>query len=714
METVTHTLNGTKFTFDRETGAVLSLWGEGCGEIVRNGKGLIDVAWPKKYEYEILRASPTGKHGGRPVEIDAQDGKIVLSYPLLAQNTVTPDLPALAGGVAAEITLAACGDGKSIALSCRVRNNSETPMRQILFPDFSGLQPIAGKENTRFTGLRGYTTPFTELDDEACKQNPSYVSASPIPLFYAEKPSLCGRLYPANRHLQMDIRVGRYYDYGGLRGGLSVFCRHWGFGPDKPGEMGAQDVVWVKLDNLTQSLRIANVHDITLEKGQEYTSPTYILPPHPGGWARGIAPYKKWVGENKRRAVAPPRRVREMLGFRTIWATEQYPDDPDAAIWAYEDYPAVAEDMLEHGLDTLNVWGLFEYVLPLCRERFYRLQGGFGAAKRAVDTLRAMGVRVEAFVSWVPIWEMMRERYGLEKTGGAAAGWSENLKGVPSFRSPYMERYRCAPLAHHKSELWMRDVREGLRFLRDELGTPDICWDVYNFQQKILHDLLGDFRRETAAMYPDASFSAETTNSFEADIDHIDYTWNWIPRGGDRRQDISPYLHVVETTRLQENIDSDPLYLKYSFISNAMVNIYPSLPENINGSAMIKDVPALSKALRQCGGLRKKFMKYFADGKPLGDCVLSCDCEDARVMAYELEGNVLLLAVKYHDDDARIAYDLRPFTQYTYLAAALTGENGQEAGTSAVPAKGIYVLSGARHALFAMEFAPAGVTGQAK
>jgi len=704
MGTVTHTLNGTKFTFNQKTGAVLSLFNEGCGEIIQNGRGLIDIAWPKKYEFEILRVSPTGKHGGAPVSINAQNGKIVLSYPLLAQNTVTPELPALAGGVAAEITLAACEDGKSIALTCRVKNNSETPVRQVLFPDLSGLQPVTGRENTRFTGLRAYTTPFTELDDEACKKNPSYVSASPIPLFYAEKPSLCGKFYPANRHLQMDIRVGRYYDYGGLRGGFSMFCRHWGFGPDRPGEMGAQDVVWVKLDNLAQSLRIANVHDITLEKGQEYTSPVYILTPHPGGWAQGIAPYKKWVDENKRRAVEPPRRVKEMLGFRTIWATEMYPDDPDAAIWAYDEYPAVAEDMLEHGLDTLNVWGMFEEILPLCGERFHQPQGGFEAAKRAVDKLRAMGVRVESFVSWVPIWEMMRERYGLEKTASAEQGWSENLKGVPNFRTPYMERYRCASLAHHKSELWMRDVEEGLRFLRDELGTPDICWDVYNFQQKVLHDLLSAFRRETAAMHPGASFSAETTNSFEADIDHIDYTWNWIPRGADRRQDISPYLHVVETTRLQENIDCDPLYLKYSFISNAMMNIYPSLPENINGSALIRDVPELSKALKQCSRLRKKFMKYFANGKPLGDCVLANDCEDARVMAYELDSSILLLAVKYNGGDARIEYDLSPFTRRGHLTAALTGEDGQEIGRSTVPVKGTYVLSGAKHSLFAVEF----------
>jgi hypothetical protein len=268
-----------------------------------------------------------------------------------------------------------------------------------------------------------------------------------------------------------------------------------------------------------------------------------------------------------------------------------------------------------------------------------------------------------------------------------------------------MHRYRCANLAHDKSELWMQDVKEGLRFLRDELGTPDICWDVYNFKEKVLHDLLSDFRRETAAMHPGAAFSAETTNSFEADIDHIDYTWNWIYRGEDRRQDISPYLHVVETTRLQENIDSDPFYLKLSFISNAMINIYPSLPENINGSALIKDAPALSAALKQCGRLRKKFMKYFTDGTPLGDCVLAADCQDARVMAYALDGSVLMFAVKYHGGCARIDYDLRPFTQCARFTAALTGENGREAGKTAVSPKGVYALTGAKHALFAIEFA---------
>ncbi len=83
MNTVTYTLNKTKFTFCQATGALVSLWNAGCGEIVKDGRGLIDIAWPVKYDYEILRAEPCGKHNTVAPIITADDRQITLHYPML-------------------------------------------------------------------------------------------------------------------------------------------------------------------------------------------------------------------------------------------------------------------------------------------------------------------------------------------------------------------------------------------------------------------------------------------------------------------------------------------------------------------------------------------------------------------------------------------------------------------------------------------------------
>ena len=46
------------------------------------------------------------------------------------------------------------------------------------------------------------------------------------------------------------------------------------------------------------------------------------------------------------------------------------------------------------------------------------------------------------------------------------------------------------------------------------------------------------------------------------------------------------------------NVDSSPKAVKYCFVDNLFVNIMPSKPEGINGSAWIRNFPELSKALR--------------------------------------------------------------------------------------------------------------------
>lgn len=71
-----------------------------------------------------------------------------------------------------------------------------------------------------------------------------------------------------------------------------------------------------------------------------------------------------------------------------------------------------------------------------------------------------------------------------------------------------MERSCCAFLWNQHNDRWIKDVRDGLRFLRDECGVYSICWDQYILYDYVLYDIIKEYRTETQEMYPDADFAA--------------------------------------------------------------------------------------------------------------------------------------------------------------------------------------------------------------
>ena len=91
-------LNGTVLEFDEQTGAIVSLRHPGCGEIMKNGGGLVDVSWPVHLDYEALRADPCGKYFRKAPTIEGDDRSVTLTWDGLPQNTATPEFPALFAG----------------------------------------------------------------------------------------------------------------------------------------------------------------------------------------------------------------------------------------------------------------------------------------------------------------------------------------------------------------------------------------------------------------------------------------------------------------------------------------------------------------------------------------------------------------------------------------------------------------------------------------
>ena len=651
-KTISANLNGVNLVFSEETGILTRMGSKRSGDIIKKGAGIIDVAWPLKedgYKFEALRASADGKmkDGTKPV-FDISESEVSVSWERLATNTVMPHYDSLDGGISATVSFKADEDGQSLIMSCSVTNNSDTQVRQVLFPDFRGLLPVAGHRDTKFTTLVGTRAPFVELADTPERRG-----------FFAENKASAGEYLQAGGFFT--TMGGRWYDFGGLDGGYSLYRKWWGWGPEDMNEMGRQDKCWIYFDHMRDNMRIAMLHYPVLNKGETFNSGDYVVTLHDGGWAEGVRPYEKWVEEHKNRVVPLPRKIRDGLGYRTCWMNEGFPEDPDSINRYYNEIPDMAKDMAEHGLYEMNLWGATSGErIPSNEETFLKdafipSMGGWEAWSDAMKKCKESGVNVSPFISWMCIWKNGLARYGLEaQASPEGSGWSETLKTIPAFVAPYIARYTCLQMTDGKNELHLSDVINGLRLFREKADITSVSWDqVFTAPDMLFPNLFKEFRRENHKKNPEAVFSGESLWCFEDDINYLDYTWNW----GNWGKDYRPYIRVVKTTRPNFNVYGSPVEAKYCFMDNIFMNIYPTKPGECNGKSMISDMPEFSRTLKCLAALRKEYLKYFTEGELVGDCVLRQPCSNARITGYVLPESMLIIAVKSDADISYVSFD---------------------------------------------------------
>ena len=696
IDNVSYTLNGTVFTFDKSTGALDSLEYPDVTPMIIGGRGLFDLAWPVHNDYDIQRATPAGTYMKCPPSFDFDGSVLTVTYSVVPCTMDPAGVQEFEGGIRAELILRADEDKKSVAMRLKLKNNSGAAVEQVLFPDMNGIVPTMDEGHARLTMMAGSCNPFTEM-----KSTPRSRET-----FFAWTEANTGRFYHAGG-FQQDPLVGRWYDMGSRAGGFSMYRRHWGWGPDRQPKQGADmmgysEVLWVKYDNLTSKVRIASVHYPNVEPGGEYDSGEYVLTAHTGNWIHGVGAYKAFVEQNRHRVVPVPRRVKEMLGFRTIFMNNGYLKDPTDYSWNYDDLPKVAEDMKDHGIYDLNAWTLFNYTLPFGKDCFHKEWGGFENCKKNIDKLHEMGVTVTPLVSWVSAWDETARNYGIEERSGS---WAETPRSTPMFAAPYCKRWSCYQLHDHSDKRWQKDILEGMRFIRDELGCPDICWDQYvlgDDRNDVLHDIINEYRLETEKMYPGTAFSSECTLYYESDIDNTDFTWNWLYWPG--RGDYRPYMHIVETLRPNMNVDSTPENVKFIFMDNLMMNVYPSKPETYNGSALISEYPEFSEAVKTCAALRRQYLSYFADGLMISDTAV-CGDVPCRVTGYfdRDNKNFLMVVYKQAHEDAEIPFDLSFFTDNRAHTWKVTDEGGSTVRDGEMTEKGIVTVPGAAGKLYMVE-----------
>jgi hypothetical protein len=608
------TLNGADLTFDSDTGGLLRLACPGVGDLLvasPDRSSLIDLAYPHK-DFEVLRLAARYSHG---VKITTSSQSVEIHWDKLGPSR--PNFP-VEGNVSATVKITAAPDGQSLMLTSSVHNQSSNSVRQVLFPDLMGLVPVGNAGSTLFRTSLNASRPFVDLAPNEDKLSTQYMTDAAA--FAAEYQS--GGLFSS-----MGLR---WMDYGSLKGGFSLFARQWGW--------DAPITVRLHLSEVEEKLRLLVRHDMTLAPGQKWQSQEFWLTPHTSGWAKGIEPFRDWVKQNYKRQFPLPTRVRDGIGFRTIWMCQIYPNDPQDVIFRFSDLPALAKESAAHGLAEMVMWAWapgFERPLPPPFPHLGTEQEFYDAVKAC----RQLGVTVSPFISVVQATRANAPRYGLAV--GDNNGWTYHTELVPRWNPPYASQLACVGIPT-SNPLWQEDVLASCKKLVDK-GVPSLGWDQYwttTAAEPNMQSLTTKIREYALKHDPEATFSAEELWNLEIDSGYLDFTWDW---GGYRN--CAPLTSVLPTPRVNACISQSPLAVKKTFADNLYLNIMPRRKESANASDWIRNYPEMSLALKQCAALKKQFQPYFTEGDFIGDCLLSEPCPGAHLATYVLPGRLLLVLI---------------------------------------------------------------------
>ena len=624
--TLSASLNGLKITFDRASGAILRLEYPGPGvmlEADRGEAGLVDVAYPLP-EFEPLRLNARCSSGA---QIEQTPDRVTVR---LAALGATRAGFAVEGQVAAEITLRADPDGRSVILVCDITNGTRRPIPQVIFPDLRGLVDVAGPDRTILKTCGFGSAPFREL------------VVPEADVWYAANNSTVEHKSGGMFHSMW----ARWMDLGGLNGGFSLFPRRWGWDP--------HTTTVLQLRQATKRLRLLCVHPGAIAPGARWSSGEWVLTPHRSGWAKGIEPFRAWVQAHVRRQYSMPRHIREGLGYRTVWMCQTQPADALDAEWRFSDLPELAREARDHGLTEMVMWAWhqgFDASVPPPFPHLGTEQELLEAARRC----KAAGVNLVPFISVLQASPRTADRYGLKVSNNN--GWTYHTEMIPRWNPPYATGMSCVQVGPANAK-WQDEVADACRRWADK-GLPSVSWDQYwSTQDKpTMQDLTRRIRDHALKVDPESTFSGESLWNIEVDCEWLDYTWNWGAYA-----DRQAFVNAFPAPRPNVNINRSEADARFAFMDNLMLNVLPSKPDGINGSARIADAPGLSRTLKTCAALRQQFLPYFTNGVFIGNCLLTDTAPGVRLSAYVLPDRVLAIMLNQGAEGARsFRYDLTPW-----------------------------------------------------
>ena len=610
--TVKATLNGSEFIFDSDTGSLLKLSHPVAGVLLdatRDRASLIDLAYPVK-EFEVLRAASRYSTGAN-VKVSADAVEIHWDKLGLSRTNFSVE-----GNVSVTVRLAAAPDGRSIIFTAKVDNQSKNNVRQILFPDLMGLVPVGSAENTFFRTSLSASRPFIDLAPNEDKLSMQYMVDSAA--FETEYKS--GGMFST-----MGLR---WMDYGSLKGGFSLFSKQWGW--------DAPITVRLHLSEVEKKLRLPIRHDMTLAPGEKWESQEFVLTPHTSGWAKGIEPFREFVQQKYKRHFPLPKRIRDSIGFRTVWMCQTYSNDPQDTFFKFKDLTNLAKESVEHGLTEMVVWALnppFELPVPPPFAHLGTEQEFYDAVKEC----RKLGVMVSPFISVLQATKSGAPRYGLAV--GDNNGWTYHTELVPRWNPPYASALACVPIPT-SNLLWQEDVLASCKKMVDK-GMPSLGWDQYwttTAAEPNMQTITTKIREYAQQKDPEATFCSEELWNLEIDSGYLDYTWNW---GGWR--DCGALTSVLPTPRVNACITETPVVVKRTFADNLFINAMPRRKEAANATDWIKNYPAMALALKQCAALKKQFLPYFTEGTFIGNCLLTEPTPGTHTAVYILPNRLLMV-----------------------------------------------------------------------
>jgi hypothetical protein len=609
------TLNGLDIGIDADTGSIVSLHSAATGEMLAartDAAGILDVAYPTPTFAPMRLATRFSR-----VRIEQGANEVTLTWDRLGASR--PTLPLPSGAVRATVHIRADADGRSIVFSAHIQNDSAAPVPQILFPDLWGLQPFDGVQGTRLRLAREVVRPF-----EA-----PVSSANGAPFYASEDSPLRWREYPAGGYYNANSL--RWLDFGGFRGGLSVFQKKWG-------TFDWPDVITHRTERDPLSLRMAWEHKQNIAPGKSWDSGEFWFTPHAGGWAKGIEVYRDYARKN-----VPPRalptHVAQDIGYQTIWMIQTAESDPKEAVFRYEDLPRVAEDARRYGIHEVVPWGWNIYsTMPIpVRPELGTVADLQQAVKRAHD----LGVNIAPFISITIVRNQFAKRYGVKP---ANDDWSYHYELVPMFR-PYYTKFWNGVEIDSNTPIWQKDVENALGEWIDR-GVASFSWDVFRVHENRkkgarppLLDVIDHVRAHARARDPQSTFSGESVKHLELESEVLDYLWNW-----NDYEDAAPITNVLATPRVSCNVESSTLEVAKCFADNLYMNVMPRQLDMPNGTALISDEPDLARSLTQAAALRKQFLPYFKEATFIGDSVLGREA-DGFVRGYQRKDGLLVIAL---------------------------------------------------------------------
>jgi hypothetical protein len=614
---ITATLNELEIGIDADTGSIVSLRTAHAGEILRapeDGAGLLDVAYPLDSFAPMRLASRFSKAS---VQVEANK-QITITWKSLGASR--PNLTLPSGVVYGQVTLRAAEDRRSVILESRIRNDSGAVVPQVLFPDLWGLRPIEGEQDTRLRLARGVVLPFAGPVTEPQK--------SPFYAWRGLGSGIDWKEYPAGNYYQANAL--RWLDFGGYRGGLSVFQKKWG-SYDWP------NVITRRSERDPTNLRLAWEHKQEIKPGDSWHSGEFWLTAHAGGWAKGIEVYREYVKQ-----ASPPRpmpdHVRDDAAFQTVWMIQTAEVDPAKASFRYSDLPRIAEDARKHGIREIVPWGWNTYsTLPIpIRDELGTVEDLLTGVRKS----KALGVNITPFISVSILRNQYAERYSLQPSD---ADWSYHDELVPMFR-PYYTKFWNGVEVDSNNSVWQRDVEGALREWIDR-GVSSFSWDVFRIHRPTgdgrppLLALTDRVRAHARARNPQSVFSGESATHLELDSQALDYLWNW-----NDYEDAAPITTVLKNPRLNCNVEGSVVVVAKCFADGMYINVMPRHPDAPNGTALISERPDLSRAVSAAAQWRKQFLPYFVEGTLIGDSVLQAP-SGGFVRAHRLGSKLLVIAL---------------------------------------------------------------------